>query len=231
VVANDSDAKNNPLTAVLVSGPSKADSFTLNPDGTFTYVHNGSETTSDSFTYKANDGSLDSNTTTVTITITPVNDAPVANPDAYNVTFHGTLNVAAPGVLGNDTDADGPGLTAILVSTTTQGSLTFNADGSFSYTHTGLAPGTDSFTYKANDGSLDSNVTTVTITIANQTPVAGMTHSLAWAIPNCASAQVRQRIRRQSSAAASSPMTPTPMVAPRRSPSPRSTPSAARAAQ
>jgi VCBS repeat-containing protein len=173
VLTNDTDAENNPLTAVLVSGPSNAASFTLNPDGTFTYVHNGSETTSDSFTYKANDGSLDSNTTTVTITITPVNDAPVANPDAYNVNFHGSLTVIAPGVLGNDTDADGPGLTAILVSTTTQGNLTFNADGSFSYTHTGASPGTDSFTYKANDGSLDSNVTTVTITIANQTPVAG----------------------------------------------------------
>ena len=173
VLTNDTDAENNPLTAILVSGPSNAASFTFNPDGTFTYVHNGSETTSDTFTYKANDGLADSNTTTVTITINPVNDPPVANPDSYNVNFHGTLNVTAPGVLGNDTDPDGPGISAILVSTTSAGNLTFNADGSFTYQHTGATPGTDSFTYKANDGLADSNVTTVTITIANQAPVAG----------------------------------------------------------
>ncbi|HYI11937.1 MAG TPA: Ig-like domain-containing protein [Thermoanaerobaculia bacterium] len=172
VLTNDTDAENDTLTAILVSGPANASSFTLNPDGTFTYVHNGGETASDSFTYKANDGTADSNTTTVTITITPVNDAPVANPDTYSVGFHGTLNVAAPGVLGNDTDVDGPGMTAILVSTTTQGSLTFNADGSFSYTHTGPTLTTDSFTYKVNDGSADSNTTTVTINIVNQAPTA-----------------------------------------------------------
>jgi large repetitive protein len=172
VLINDTDAENDPLTAVLVSGPSNASAFVLNPDGTFTYIHNGSETTSDSFTYKANDGLADSNVTTVTITINPVNDPPVANPDSYNVNFHGTLNVLAPGVLGNDTDVDGPGISAILVTTTSAGNLTFNADGSFTYQHTGPTPGTDSFTYKANDGLADSNVTTVTITINNQAPVA-----------------------------------------------------------
>src|SRR5262249_34868757 len=114
VLGNDSDPDGDPITAILVSGPARAASFKFNGDGSFNYVHDGSETTSDSFTYKANDGSLDSNVATVNITVTPVNDAPVANNDSYNVNEGGTLNVAAPGVLSNDTDPDGPTMTAVL---------------------------------------------------------------------------------------------------------------------
>ena len=64
VLGNDTDADlpGDPLTAVLVSGAGDAASFTLNADGTFSYAHNGSETTSDSFTYPANDGTADGNT-------------------------------------------------------------------------------------------------------------------------------------------------------------------------
>src|SRR5207244_2007882 len=116
VLANDTDAEGNPITAILVSGPAHASSFNLNADGSFTYVHNGGETTSDSFTYKANDGSLDGNVATVNITITPVNDAPIANNDFATVAEGGTINFVAPGVLANDTDPDGPALTAVLVS-------------------------------------------------------------------------------------------------------------------
>ena len=74
-----------PITAVLVTGPANASSFTLNSDGSFTYTHNGSETTTDSFTYRAVANGLQSAPATVTITITAVNDAPV-------ITAGGTLN-------------------------------------------------------------------------------------------------------------------------------------------
>src|SRR5207247_597176 len=75
-----------------------------------------------------------------------------------------TVN-AAQGVLANDSDVDGDVLTPVLVSGPSHGSLTLNADGSFTYTPSANYNGTDSFAYKANDGSLDSNVATVTITI------------------------------------------------------------------
>ena len=137
-------------------------------------MHDGSETTTDCFTYKANDGSLDSNVATVNITITPVNDAPVANNDTATVAEGGTLNVAAPGVLANDTDPDGPTLTAILVSGPAHASsFTLNPNGSFTYVHDGSETTSDSFTYKASDGSRISNIATVSITITpvNDAPV------------------------------------------------------------
>lgn len=70
VLSNDTDAENNPLKAILVSNV-KNGTLTFNTDGTFRYVHNGTPTTTDSFTYKANDGNTDSNIVTVSISIVP----------------------------------------------------------------------------------------------------------------------------------------------------------------
>ncbi len=115
--------------------------------------------------------------TTFHITVTPVNDAPVAVADGpYGVPANTVLNVAAgSGVLANDTDIDTlhTALTAVVDATTTHGALTLNADGSFSYTPTAAYVGADSFTYHANDGSLDSNVVSVSLTVtAESAPVA-----------------------------------------------------------
>jgi hypothetical protein len=76
VLANDDDPDNDGLTAVLGSGPSNAQSFTLNGDGSFTYVPDPDYSGGDSFTYHASDGTLSSGTVTVTITVNAVNDAP-----------------------------------------------------------------------------------------------------------------------------------------------------------
>ena len=76
VLANDTNPAGSPLTAVLVSGPSNAASFTLNADGTFSYTPVADYNGTDTFTYLANDGTSTSNTATVTITVNPVNDAP-----------------------------------------------------------------------------------------------------------------------------------------------------------
>ena len=286
VLFNDTDADHDPLTAVLVGGPAHASSFSLNSDGSFNYTPDANYTGGDSFTYKANDGTLDGNTTTVSLTINPVDDAPVitapgpqtvaedtnllingisisdvdangaaeqvnlsvahgsltlaqttgltfitgdgsadaamsftgtladidaalasvsylgnvnyngadalaihvndqgntgaggpltadasvainvtavddapvANSDSYSVVLGQTLHVAAPGVLANDSDVDGPSLSASLVSGSNDGLLTFHDDGSFDFKP--FFPGSTSFDYQASDGTLSSNTVT-----------------------------------------------------------------------
>jgi VCBS repeat-containing protein len=101
----------------------------------------------------------------VTVTVTPVNDAPVAKNNAYTTKEDKKLTVSAPGLLGNDTDVEGSSLTALLVTSPKHGKLTLNADGSFVYKPVSNFYGTDSFTYRANDGSANSNVAKVTLTI------------------------------------------------------------------
>ncbi len=95
----------------------------------------------------------------------PLNDPPGALDDAYSMNEGSTLNVTAPGVLGNDIDVDGDPLTAVLESGVSNGTLTLNADGSFIYEPAQNFNGVDSFTYKAYDGSSYSNAATVTITV------------------------------------------------------------------
>jgi hypothetical protein len=80
VLANDRDPEGQPLTAVLVSGPQFASSFTLNANGTFSYRHNGASRTTDSFTYRASDGVGQSVVTTVTINIGDPLPPPHQNP-------------------------------------------------------------------------------------------------------------------------------------------------------
>ena len=96
---------------------------------------------------------------------TCANSAPTANEDSYAIDEDTTLEQPAPGVLANDTDPDGDDLTAALVDNVAHGNLTFRPDGSFSYAPDKDFFGTDSFTYKSNDGAADSDVTKVTITV------------------------------------------------------------------
>ncbi len=96
----------------------------------------------------------------------PANSAPSASADRYSTAHNTTLSVAAPGVLSNDSDADGDALTATKLSGPTNGSLTLNANGSFSYTPTAGFSGDDSFTYRASDGTDSSASASVTISVA-----------------------------------------------------------------
>jgi len=101
-------------------------------------------------------GDTDNCSTTVTVTQVGVNTPPVANDDGYPATINTPLNVPAPGVLGNDEDADGDPLTAELETDVTSGSLTLNDDGSFAYTPNTDFLGDDTFTYFAHDGTEQS---------------------------------------------------------------------------
>jgi len=165
--------------AVLLTSPANGTlGAGLANDGSFTYTPNPDFNGTDQFTYVANDGldGPDSNVATATITVTPVNDAPTAVADAYDAVERTTLNVAAPGVLGNDSDVDGDPLTA-SPSGTPPTELTLIADGSFSFDASALTAGDSAtFDYVANDGTVDSAPATVTINVvaapANQAPVA-----------------------------------------------------------
>jgi hypothetical protein len=90
---------------------------------------------------------------------------PTAANDAYATNEDTALNVAAPGVLSNDTDPDTSTLTAVLVSGPTHGTLTLNDDGSFGYVPTSNYDGPDSFTYSASDGASSSDPATVSLTV------------------------------------------------------------------
>lgn len=107
---------------------------------------------------------------TIKVYVDAGNHAPVASNDAYSTVNNTTLSVAAPGLLWNDTDADGNALTASLVTGPAKGSLVLNANGSFTYTPSGSPTGTDSFTYTASDGQATSNAATVTITLTTPPP-------------------------------------------------------------
>ncbi len=96
---------------------------------------------------------------------TTTNQAPTAAGDAYTTAEDTALTVAAPGVLGNDSDPDGNPLTAVLESGPSHGTLTLNANGSFTYTPAANYNGPDSFTYRASDATLTSNLATVTISV------------------------------------------------------------------
>jgi CSLREA domain-containing protein len=109
-------------------------------------------------------GNTASTSTDNTVTFI-ANSAPKAENDSYSTNKDTPLSVAGPGVLANDTDPDGDTLSAVLDSGPDHGTLILNPDGSFTYTPNVNFIGSDFFTYKANDGSAESNVATVSITV------------------------------------------------------------------
>lgn len=172
VLGNDTGTA--PLTASLVNGVSNG-TLTLNANGSFSYTPNLNFSGTDSFSYKANSGVQGSNTATASITVNPVNDAPVAGADAYTVAVGGTLNIAAPGVLANDSDVDGDQLTATLQTAPSVGTLSLQANGAFTYAAPSTIPATQpSFVYRACDPAGLCSVASASITVqgANQAPVA-----------------------------------------------------------
>ena len=168
ILENDNDDDGDTIQAELVSDAQHGD-LTFHADGSFTYEHDGGETVSDSFSYKVSDGELESEPAKVSFQIEPVNDAPEAKDESYEVDEGETLNVDdAEGVLANDEDAEDDSLTVILVEGPEQGSLTLDIDGSFEYVHDGSEATTDSFVYRSFDGIDESGDTTVRIEVSGK---------------------------------------------------------------
>ncbi len=169
---NASDPENNPLIYSIVSNGSRGmATITNTATGAFTYSPSLDANGTDSFSFKANDGSSDSNNATVTVTIVAVNDAPVAQ----NGTLTTNEDASGTGTLVA-TDAELQPLTYSIVNSGSRGTATITnaTTGAFIYSPNPNTNGTDSITFRANDSALDSNVATVTITInpVNDTPVA-----------------------------------------------------------
>jgi VCBS repeat-containing protein len=163
VAASDVDSAS--LTYSLVSGPTRG-ALVLNADGTYTYTPQANYFGADSFVFRASDGSAPSNEATVSINIAPVNDAPMATADSASGNEDANIVIA---VLANDRDVDGDALVPQVVSGPTHGTVTVNPSGTITYDPATDYVGTDSFTYRVSDGSLASNVVTVSISLAAQT--------------------------------------------------------------
>ena len=181
---NDSDIDSNQLTVVRYNQPNNG-RVNIAANGTFTYQPENNFNGTDSFTYFANDGETDSSTAaTVTIIISPDNDAPIVNNKSYSVVENNILNIAAPGVLVNITDIENDPLTAEVVTNInpSTGILTFFSDGSFSYEPSLDFEGLTTFTYVAYDGTDISTVPgTVSITVIranNNPPIANNDNGL-----------------------------------------------------
>ena len=174
VLSNDIDADNNSLTATIVSSTSHG-TLTLNSNGGFTYTPAANYNGADSFTYKANDGTADSNVATVSITVTSVNDVPVVNNQSVT-----TAEDTAKSITLTGTDVEGSPLTFSVVSGPTHGALSGIAPN-LTYTPAANYNGADSFTYQANDGYDNSNVATVSITVTsvNDAPILGSISSIS----------------------------------------------------
>jgi hypothetical protein len=171
LLTNDTDADGDTLSVTNLTSP---DNGTLvdNSDGTVTYTPNPGYNGTDSFTYRASDGTDVSTVATVTITVGAVNDPPGAADDAATTNEDALVTVD---LLANDSDPDaGDTLKVTNLSTPANGSLVDNGDGTVTYTPDPDFNGTDTFTYTANDGTIDSNIATVTITVnpTNDPPVA-----------------------------------------------------------
>lgn len=155
-------------TAEIVDPPTSALSFTLQNNGRVEYTPMPNFSGTDTFTYNIVDGAETSNTATVTITVNAINDPPVAGADEYTAIIDTPLVVDAnDGVLSNDSDADGDDLEVTGVQTdVTNGTLTLNADGSFTYTPDAGYLGPDSFVYNVSDGTV-TQTGTVSISVVN----------------------------------------------------------------
>ncbi|MDX1944523.1 MAG: Ig-like domain-containing protein [Pirellulaceae bacterium] len=163
ILGNDTDADGDALS--IVAGSPLHGTLELADDGSFVYTPDADFTGLDGFSYYVNDGSADSHVATATILVTAANDSPVAVNEEFTIDEDTPLVLEAPGILGNDTDADGDPLSASVVNPPQNGTLVLNADGSLTYTPNANFHGIDGFSYLASDGAANSEAATVTINV------------------------------------------------------------------
>jgi VCBS repeat-containing protein len=168
VLANDRDPDGTPLTVTSASSPNGT--VAIHPDGTITFTPDADFNGATTITYTISDGAGGTATASVAVTVTPVNDPPVANPSSA-ITAEDTP-VVVP-VRANDTDRDGNPLT-VLSASAPHGTVTINADGTVTYRPDADFNGSDTITYTIGDGQggFATSTVAVTVTPVNDPPVA-----------------------------------------------------------
>ncbi len=166
LTANDGDPENDLLSVELISEPLHG-TLQLSSDGSFVYLPAPNFFGVDEFTYIASDGIDLSEEATVRIEVTSVNDLPTGVGDSYLVDDRILQTTANNGLLSNDTDVDGPSLSAAVAEQPTNGTLFLADDGSFTYLPDSGFVGLDRFSYLISDSLVQSDPIPVSIIVAD----------------------------------------------------------------
>jgi len=163
LVLSGTDVEGDALTYVIATGPAHGSLTGTAPNVVYTPAPD--YTGPDSFTFRVDDGTVSSVPATISINVTPVNDVPVANGQALTTPYNAPIAVTLTG-----TDAEGSALTYTVLTSPANGTLSGTAP-ILTFTPNTGSSGTTSFTFKVNDGGLDSAAATVTITVQAATAV------------------------------------------------------------
>ncbi len=161
ITLTGSDLDGDSLTFALLDPPAHGTLSGFNPATGAVLYHPATDYAGpDTFTFRVNDGQLDSTPATTSITVTPVNDPPITPREAwsYSVLEDGLLEVAAPGLLNGLSDPDGDTLSIVLVRGTTNGTLQINTNGAFVYQPAPDFFGPEAFQFQITDGTVVSGV-------------------------------------------------------------------------
>ena len=174
VLGNDTDPNGDPLTVISATAPNGT--VEINPDGTLTYTPDLDFNGPDEITYTVTDPDGNTATSTVAVTVTPVNDAPVANPDAIATPLDTPVTLD---IVANDTDVDGDPLTILGTPTSADGTVTVGPDGrSVTFTPNAGFVGTTVIAYTVTDPTGAIASSTLSVNVA-ATPLDGIVEGSA----------------------------------------------------